>query len=87
MKTEYANIHHKVDLYEAFFVDNFINTSQLRLIIVNQSQSELDLTLPKLNKSKIGKNNIRVTDRPSNGQQTDRWTDGPSCSQGREKNR
>ena len=35
-----------------FFVRNFINTSQLRSIIVNSSQSELDLTLslisPKL---------------------------------------
>ena len=36
-------------------------------IPVNQSQFELDLTLPKLNKSKIGKNNISVMDR---------WTDG-----------
>ena len=55
----------------SFFVRNFINTSQLRSIIVNSSQSELDLTLTKLNKSKIGKNNISVTDR-----WTDEWIDG-----------
>ena len=32
------------------------------LVRVNSSQSELDLPLSKLNKSKIGKNNISVTD-------------------------
>ena len=53
-----------------FFVCNFINTSQLRSIIVNSNQSKLDLSLTKLNKSKIGKNSSSVTDGP-----TDRRTD------------
>ena len=44
-----------------FFVSNFINTSQLWSIIVNQSQSELDLTITKLNKSKIGNTTICST--------------------------
>ena len=40
-------------------------------IPVNPSQSELDLTLTKLNKSKISKNSVSVTDG-----RTDRWMDG-----------
>ena len=58
-----------------FFVHNFINTTHLRSIIVNSSQSELDLTLTKLNKSKIDKNNISVTDGWTNGR-TDRRFEG-----------
>ena len=54
-----ANISHKADLLKASFVRNFINTSQ--------GQFDFDLPRTKLNKSKISKNNISMTNR---------WTDG-----------
>ena len=62
-------------IYEAFFVHKFMNTSQLMSIIVNSSQSEFDLTLTKLNKSKNGKNNVSVTDARIEGRM-----DGPLSS-------
>ena len=49
-----------------FFFRNFINYGQYKSIKVNHSelfgQSELDLSLMKLNKSKISKSSISVTD-------------------------
>ena len=53
---------------------NFINTSKLRSIIV--SQSELDLTVTKLNKSKIGKNDVSGWMDGRMDGRADQWMDG-----------